>query len=611
MILQSYGSQWCRLMSKMLFTISILQVFLIGTPILADEKPPHGIESVLYDIYQDWNTDNRPRAKRTVAQYHAQMVGADRVVVILEPISESDDSYGLAAKIDRQGLQEVQAEILAVSRSLMRVSIPVVNLVALSQVSGVRFVRTPMRPIRHAVVSEGVQTMKAHLWHNQNIKGQGVSLAILDSGFQKLLAAQQSGELPSGLQVEYPGGYHTSDDEHGTGCAEIVHDVAPETRLHLYFSNDLLDFENSIDRAIHNNIDIISYSGGFVSWGDGKGQVCDIANRAYNNGILLVDSAGNYAESTIHGYFTDSDGDGLHDFGDFSIVPLEDVDVGDDISVYLLWDDFPFTSEDYDLLLYRSTGLSTTASHVTSDRTVERNSRPLASIEYSNYLSSARYHVAIKKSTTARSMRFRLISANHRFYSKYVTPSSSFLSPSDAEGVVSVGAIRSSRYIYGPQEDYSSQGPTMDGRIKPDIMGPTGVKTYAYDSQDFHGTSAAAPHVAGATALILSVNPKLTVSELRNKLFEATVDMGSPGKDNIYGHGRLDLSQIDITLSVFHAGDFDGDLDVDILDLLAFSEVYGLTSSDPNYDARMDMDNNGVIDILDLLLFAEVYGKMY
>ena len=151
----------------------------------------------------------------------------------------------------------------------------------------------------------------------------------------------------------------------------------------------------------------------------------------------------------------------------------------------------------------------------------------------------------------------------------------------------------------------------MDGRIKPDIMGPTGVKTYAYGSQDFHGTSAAAPHVAGASALILSANPELTVSELRNKLFEATVDMGSPGKDNIYGHGRLDLAQIDITPSVFHAGDFDGDLDVDILDLLAFSEVYGLTSSDPNYDARMDMDNNGVIDVLDLLLFSEVYGKTY
>ena len=595
----------------MLFAIFILQVLLTGTP-ETDQKPPAGIENVLYEIYRDWHTDNRARAKRTVAQYHTQMVGDDRVVVILEPTPESDDSYGRADKIDRQGLREVQAEILAASRSLMRVSIPVTNLLALSKVSGVRFVRTPMRPIRHAVVSEGVQTMSANVWHNQNIKGQGVNIAILDSGFQRLLAAQQSGDLPSGLQIEYPGGYHTSDDEHGTGCAEIVHDVAPEAKLHLYLHDNFLDFENSVDRAIRNNMDIISYSGGFVSsWGDGKGIVCDVANRAYNNGILFVNSAGNEAQSTIYGYFTDSDGDGFHDFGDFSIVPLENVDAGDDISVYLLWDDFPFTSEDYDLLLYRSTGLSTTASHVTSDRTVERNNRPKASVAYSNYLSSARYHVGIKKSSAARSMNFRLISINHRFDSRYVTSSRSISEPSDAEGVVSVGAIRSSRYIYGPQEDYSSQGPTMDGRIKPDIMGPTGVKTHAYDLQSFHGTSAATPHVAGAAALIRSANPELTVSELRNQLFAATVDMGSPGKDNIYGHGRLDLSQIDITPSVFHAGDFDGNLVVDILDLLAFSEVYGLTSSDPAYDARMDMDNNGVIDVLDLLLFAEVYGKMY
>ena len=157
-------------------------------------------------------------------------------------------------------------------------------------------------------------------------------------------------------------------------------------------------------------------------------------------------------------------------------------------------------------------------------------------------------------------MDFKIISLNHNLSEEFVTPRGSLINPSDSEYAVSVGAIRSSRYIYGPQEDYSSQGPTMDGRIKPDIMGPTGVKTYAYGSQGFHGTSAATPHVAGAAALILSANSELTVSELRNKLFEATVDMGSPGKDNIYGHGRLDLSQIDITPTVFHAGDFDGDL---------------------------------------------------
>ncbi len=597
-------------MDKILFSIFILPLFLVGTPILADEKPPPGIESVLYDIYRDWNTDNHPRAKRTVAQYRTQMVGDGRIVVILEPISESDDSYGLAAKIDRQDLREVQAEVLAVSRSLMRVSIPVTNLIELSKVSGVRFLRTPMRPITQAVVSEGVQTMKADVWHNQNIKGQGVSVAILDSGFQKLLATQQSGDLPPDLQIEYPGGYHTSPHEHGTGCAEIVHDVAPEARLHLYLHDDFLDFENSVDRAIQNDIDIISYSGGWVDgWGDGKGRSCEIVKRAHQNGILWVNSVGDEAKNIYRGHFQSTDGDRDHDFGEYDAIQVKNVSEGDEIRIALVWNDFPRTSEDYDMYLWKSVlGIN---ARVDRSITTQRNSIPFESIEYTVTDAGlfTSYHVQIVKSSSAQSMDFKIVSLNHNLPEEFATSRGSLLNPADSEYAVSVGAIRSSRYIYGPQEDYSSQGPTMDGRIKPDIMGPTGVKTHAYSSQDFHGTSAAAPHVAGVAALRLSANPELTVSELRNKLFEATVDMGNPGKDNIYGHGRLDLSLI--APSIFYSGDFDGDLDVDILDLLAFSEVYGLTSSDPGFNAQMDMDNNGVIDVLDLLLFADVYGTMY
>ena len=610
MVLQHYGSQWCRQMSKMLFTIFMLQVSLIGTPILADEKPPHGIESVLYDIYRDWNTDDHPRAKRPVEQYRVQMVGDDRIVVILEPMSESDNSYGLTDKIDRQGLREVQAEILAESRSFMRVSIPVTNLVALSKVSGVNLVRKPMRPILNAVGSEGSLVMQTARFHNAGHWGEGVKIAILDGGYDKFQEAQANGDLPANFSVT---GYSPNSERHGTGCAEIIYDIVPEALLLPFQYDDFLEFENAVDTAIQNDIDIISYSGGWVDgWGDGKGRSCEIVKRAYQNGILWVNGIGNEAKNFYRGRFQSTDGDRDHDFGgEYDAIQIKNVSVGDEIRIALVWDDFPRTSEDYDMYLWKSVlGIN---ARVDRSITTQRNSKPFESIEYTVTDAGlfTSYHIQIVKSASAQPMDFKIISLNHNLSEEFVTPRGSLINPSDSEYAVSVGAIKSSRYIYGPQEDYSSQGPTMDGRIKPDIMGPTGVKTYAYGSQGFHGTSAAAPHVAGAAALILSANPELTVSELRNKLFEATVDMGSPGKDNIYGYGRLDLSQIGITLSVFHAGDFDGDLDVDILDLLAFSEVYGLTSADPNYDARMDMDNNGVIDVLDLLLFSEVYGKTY
>jgi hypothetical protein len=59
----------------------------------------------------------------------------------------------------------------------------------------------------------------------------------------------------------------------------------------------------------------------------------------------------------------------------------------------------------------------------------------------------------------------------------------------------------------------------------------------------FSGTSAAAPHVAGAAALILSANPSLSlsVSNLREALIASAIDMGVGGPDNVFGYGRLNL----------------------------------------------------------------------
>ena len=117
--------------------------------------------------------------------------------------------------------------------------------------------------------------------------------------------------------------------------------------------------------------------------------------------------------------------------------------------------------------------------------------------------------------------------------------SSSLGSPADAASVMAVGAIYQGYWTTGPQESFSSRGPTNDGRIKPEICGPDGVASHTRGR--FWGTSAATPHVAGAAALVLSKNPSYSVAELWIVLTSLAIDMGSPGKDNIYGHGRLNL----------------------------------------------------------------------
>jgi hypothetical protein len=101
-------------------------------------------------------------------------------------------------------------------------------------------------------------------------------------------------------------------------------------------------------------------------------------------------------------------------------------------------------------------------------------------------------------------------------------------------------------------EDYSSAGPLngpngniTGGPVKPDVSGFANVSCHGYGPRSqtggFGGTSAAAPHIAGAAALVLGANPSYSNAQLRSYLESNTVDMGPGGKDNDFGHGRVRL----------------------------------------------------------------------
>lgn len=55
-------------------------------------------------------------------------------------------------------------------------------------------------------------------------------------------------------------------------------------------------------------------------------------------------------------------------------------------------------------------------------------------------------------------------------------------------------------------------------------------------------THVAAAHVSGLAALIWSVNPTLTNDEVESIIESTAVDLGEPGRDGYFGHGRIDAS---------------------------------------------------------------------
>mgnify|MGYP005811938871 CR=1 FL=1 len=115
--------------------------------------------------------------------------------------------------------------------------------------------------------------------------------------------------------------------------------------------------------------------------------------------------------------------------------------------------------------------------------------------------------------------------------------------PSSYPEVVAVGAIGADNAIAA----FSSRGPTncrLAGSAFPDLSAPgVGVPFYSPSGGISYGsgTSFAAPHVAGALAVLFSAFPHLSSATQRSILLNSAADLGTPGVDDVYGYGRLDV----------------------------------------------------------------------
>lgn len=508
------------------------------------------------------------------------------------------------ADIDVAALPGHGASVQKRSDHVLRLWVPLDKLASVTgQMAGLGRLCVP-RLAHTTVVSEGVALSGADDWQQHGWSGGGVKIGIIDAGFIGLGAAKAAGEIPaSAVEHDAAGGGMESDTEHGTAVAEAVYDMAPEAQLYLIHIRTNADLADAVDYCIDQDVDIISVSlawfnfnhedgVSYTTWTEpylGPSPISSM-NEAAAAGILPVVAAGNYAMGHYSGLFDDN-GEGIHDFGGGDLGLTIYADAGETIYGALNWDAWPLTDQDFDLELYRKKGNRLVAWSY-QDQESGRWPPPEEFIVYDVPAGGQGYYFFVfRKWSASYRPHFEFFCARQDIVDWPVS-SGSISTPADAAVCLAVGAISRLNWTSGPQEAFSSQGPTNQPLIKPDIMGPDSCGSFTWGH--WLGTSQATPHVAAAAALVGSRWMSYSWQRVRQYLQWSAVNMGSPGQDTIYGFGRLNLWAV---------GDLDHDCDVDLADYdLLVGQLQGPGVTVQNDEA--DLDGDGDCDLADVAIFA-------
>lgn len=529
--------------------LTVTSAALPRSPAPDRERPPHlpalsplaeRLASSLYRVYRLHESGQPDVARAQAAVLAMGDLGGDHLVRVV--VHLHDGQARTQTAVSAAGLT---VEATAAGGRAVQGIVPISQLEALALASGVRLVRPPLEPVVSGFVSEGVRMTGAETWHGQGWRGAGRSVAVLDLGFQGY-AALLGGELPADTVAHSlrANGDIEAGTAHGTACAEIVHDMAPDARLHLVNLSTDIEFAAAVEYVRAQGVDVVSSSLGWPigGAGDGSGPISWMMRGALDDGVLWVNAAGNLARRHWMGPWRDADGDGLLDWSAGAATNTVQVAPGQAVRLALRWEDrWGAAAHDFVLELYDNDlsliDYSATPATGPGD--------PTRFIGVGG-LEVGRYHVMVRRLDGAPGDPVIELFAYDQDLGLAVSEGS-VLVPGDMADVIAVGAVRSDMPIVA--EAFSGQGPARDGRLKPDLVAPDRISCASYGAYSppaggLWGTSAAGAHVAGAAAVLWAFSEGYNNVQMADLLRASTVDLGPEGPDTIFGHGRLLLDGV-------------------------------------------------------------------
>jgi len=461
--------------------------------------------------------------------------------------------------------------------------VPAKEVLSIAQSDAVRHVQERRVPRAHQVadkyITEGVGVMNADTLHSDGITGSGARVAVIDHYFHT------DNPKYSNRIVATVGDstYFTSDSEysgarqHGTACAEIVADVAPDAELVLATTRGSQSFSQIMDEIETYDPDAATMSLGYYTGLriDGQDQISTRVDQFTDDGRLFAVSAGNEADGdTWDGAFTNN-GNGLMEFDSSLSTPTRYPVIMDpqtyDAEVHVHWDaDWDQDNQRYKARLYENESDPVGDS---SAIVVEKTTNPVEIVALSpsqHGSSTATYYLEVEKINATGSEHFDLFTWARASLDGPTTARRSLGIPATSpdQNTLSVAAVQATSVGRTNEEHlkpYSSQGPTQDGRRGLDVAAPSMVSTTKVgdyggygaldDGGGFNGTSAASPHVGGACGLLWDSDISATRDERRDALFDtgrSIVDsnVSAPGANNTkigYGYIDAEAAETDLT----------------------------------------------------------------